>query len=111
MGALLEDCETPAAYRDTVVLAIGEKLNAGFRVEGMDMPAEIVESTQCSHQDIEDFLAKELTGDPQQDFKGVGRASKKALSAEGVNTTWQLLGALLMLGDAVDFRGQLKQAG
>ena len=26
--ALLEDCETPAAYRDTVVQVIGEKLNS-----------------------------------------------------------------------------------
>lgn len=109
--ALLEDCETPAAYRDTVVLAIGEKLNAGFRVEGMDMPAEIVESTQCNHQDIEDFLAKELTGDPQQDFKGVGPKSKSALAEQGVDTTWQMLGTLLTLGDALEFREQLKLAG
>merc|ERR1711998_427515 len=109
--ALLEDCEAPPAFRDTVVLAIGEKLSSGFRLEGMHMPAEIVESTQCSHQDIEDFLAKELTGDPQKDFKGVGPKSKRALAQQGADPTWQMLGTLLTLGDALEFREQLKLAG
>ena len=108
--ALLEDCETPPAYRDTVVLAIGEKISSGFLVDGLGTPADI-RSSQCNNQDIEDFLAKELTGDPQQDFKGVGPKSEAALAEMDVNTTWQMLGALLMLGSATKFEEQLKLAG
>ena len=109
--ALLEDCETPPAYRDTVVLAIGEKISSGFLVDGLSTPADIRASSQCNNQDIEDFLAKELTGDPQQDFKGVGPKSEAALAEMDVNTTWQMLGALLMLGSAKKFEEQLKLAG
>merc|ERR1711904_232381 len=106
----LEDCETPASHRDTVVLALGEKMSSGFRVEGLVVPEITLKSSQVSHKDIEAFLEKELTGDPAKDFKGLGPKSKAALAAKGCTTSWQLLGVLLTTCDVEEFDARLKAA-
>jgi len=107
----LADCDTPAKHRDSVIVALGEKMVAGFRVVGLEVPEEILTSSKMKQADMETFLSKELSGDPAQDFKGVGPKSKEVLAKEGCETSWQMFGALLSTCNVAEFQQSLKTAG
>jgi len=107
----LAECDTPSTFRDSVVLAIGEKLASGITVLGLEVTEAILSSSQMQQADMESFLAKDLSGDPKMDFKGIGDKSKKALAKQGCETTWQLLGDLLTSCDPEAFQQHLNEAG
>lgn len=109
--AMLEECGTPASHRDAVVVGIGEKLASGLQVEGIEMDETRLRSSQMSHQDVESFLERELTGDLEVDFKGVGKVSKTAMANHEVKSTWQLFGFMLMCGNTDDFEKWLREVG
>merc|ERR1711934_159906 len=108
---VLEEWGTPAAYRDTVITALGEKVNAGFSFH-MVMSDTRRQSSRMTAEKLEDFLDKQLTGDLANDISGISEASAKKLADDlGTETTWQFFGIALTSSSADDFEETIKEAG
>ena len=106
----LEEWETPAGHRDTVTTAMAEKVFSGFR-STMEIPPERLSSTRMDHDKMETFLGKELSGDCQADFTGIGEKAAKSLPDYGIETSYQLFGFALTSADAKEFEEAMIEAG
>lgn len=107
----LAEATTPTQHRDSVVSAVAERVYSGFQCP-MVMDDERRKSSRMDHEKMEAFLAKDLTGDLEEDFNGIGVESAKKLKRAGVRTSWQLFGKALELdGDADEFEDFLTTNG
>jgi len=108
---VLAEQDTPSQWQDTVVTAVVEKVMKGFRM-GMEMSEDRLSSSRMKHDEMEEFLAKEFTGDLEKDFKGVSAASAKKLADNaGVETSWQFFGLACTSENATDFETTIKECG
>merc|ERR1711907_133497 len=108
--AQLEEWETPSAWRDTVITAMAEKIFAGFRAP-MTMDPDRLSSSRMNHEKMEAFLSKELTGNCEKDFTGIGEKAAKSLPDYGVETSYQLFGLALTSADSNEFEETILEAG
>jgi len=108
---LLEENETHAQHRDTVVTSIVEKISSGF-VFPMAMEEDRLTSSRMTNEKMEAFLAKELTGDLATDFSGISEDTAKTMALDGgVDNSWMFFALALQSENADDFEATIKDFG
>merc|ERR1711871_247597 len=130
---LLEQHGVAESSHDTVMNSLSAFIEA--RGPCMRMEDDRVESSRMTHEKIEAFLARDLTGDLSADLLGIGGETPEKMRnsriqwpfyegvQEGtecqnerrnfvsVSNTWKLLGLALVSSDARQFEALLKTAG
>ena len=80
---------------ETIVAAVGAKMNVGVEFNCVQMTEAQMRSSRMGDDEIANFLAKELTGRLADDFTGIGKDGVKQLRRHGITHTCQLFGHLL----------------
>jgi hypothetical protein len=93
---------------ETLTAAVGARMNVGVDFECVQMTTPQMKSSRMTDETIEEFLAKDLTGDLETDFTGIGEKGVKMLARNGITHTCQLFGHLLSStsGTGAEKRGQ-----
>jgi len=111
---ILHDYGTPAAWQDTLVTSVCEKVLAGFKCH-IEMDPDRLTSSRMTEEKLEAFRKKAksggLSGCVAEDISGISEATAEKLKKFNVHSTWQLFGLCLASDDSNDFEATIKGCG
>jgi hypothetical protein len=104
----LHEAGVQAAWQDTVVEAVSEKLKLGHWEAPFEISEDIRSRSRLDATKLDDFTTKTLTGNLTEDLNGVGLRSADKLLKKNISNTFQLFGRCLEFETAEDLESEFK---